>query len=223
MITQLLPIAFLMNLTLMELFIHGGPIMWPILLTSFIAITVIVERIIFIIRENSSREEEAVEAILDKAEKNDIEGAIAVGKKSSDYVARVLVYALEHRKSSFANALVRASNRELARFQQGLPTLDTVIPIVQLMGLLGTVTGMMRVFGALGEGDIAANAGQITGGVGEALIAVATGLAIAITAMLPFNYLNTRAEQAKHDLADASSALEIILHKHEASTTTAAR
>jgi len=84
------------------------------------------------------------------------------------------------------------------------------------MGLLGTVTGMMRVFGALGEGDIAANAGQITGGVGEALIAVATGLAIAITAMLPFNYLNTRAEQAKHDLADASSALEIILHKHEA-------
>jgi len=219
MITQLLPVAFLMNLTLMELFIHGGPIMWPILLTSFIAITVIVERIIFIIRENSSREEEAVELILDKAEKNDIEGAIAVGKKSSDFVARVLVYALEHRESSFANALVRASNRELARFQQGLPTLDTVIPIVQLMGLLGTVTGMMRVFGALGEGDIAANASQITGGVGEALIAVATGLAIAITAMLPFNYLNTRAEQAKHDLADAASALEIILHKHEAVAT----
>ncbi|KXU36376.1 flagellar motor protein MotA [Cephaloticoccus primus] len=219
MITQLLPVAFLMNLTLMELFIHGGPIMWPILLTSFIAITVIVERIIFIIRENSSREEAAVELILDKAEKNDIEGAIAVGKKSSDFVARVLVYALEHRESSFANALVRASNRELARFQQGLPTLDTVIPIVQLMGLLGTVTGMMRVFGALGEGDIAANASQITGGVGEALIAVATGLAIAITAMLPFNYLNTRAEQAKHDLADAASALEIILHKHEAVAT----
>lgn len=216
MITQLMPMAFLMNMTLMELFIHGGPIMWPILLTSFIAITVIVERIIFIIRENGSREEEAVEMILDKVDKNDIEGAIAVGKKSTDYVARVLVYALEHRQSSFANALVRASNRELARFQQGLPTLDTVIPIVQLMGLLGTVTGMMRVFGALGEGDIAANAAQITGGVGEALIAVATGLAVAITSMLPFNYLTTRAEQAKHELADASTALEIILHKQEA-------
>lgn len=215
MITQLMPMAFLMNMTVMELFIHGGPIMWPILLTSFIAVTVIVERLVFIIRENSNREEEAVEMILDKAEKGDIEGAIAVGKKSTDYVARVLTYALEHRSTSFANALVRASNRELARFQQGLPTLDTVIPIVQLLGLLGTVTGMMRVFGALGEGDIAANAGQITGGVGEALIAVATGLAVAITSMLPFNYLNTRAEQAKHELADASTALEMILHKHE--------
>lgn len=218
MITQLMPMAFLMNQTPMELFIHGGPIMWPILLTSFIAITVIAERIVFIIRENSSREEEAVEMILDKAEKNDIEGAIAVGKKSTDYVARVLVYALEHRSSSFANALVRASNRELSRFQQGLPTLDTVIPIVQLLGLLGTVTGMMRVFGALGEGDIAANAAQITGGVGEALIAVATGLAVAITSMLPFNYLNTRAEQAKHELADAATALEMILHKQEAAS-----
>jgi biopolymer transport protein ExbB len=215
MITQLMPMAFLMNQTPMELFIHGGAIMWPILLTSFIAITVIMERIVFIIRENGSREEETVEVILDKTEKGDIEGAIAVGKKSSDYVARVLTYALEHRNTSFANALVRASNRELTRFQQGLPTLDTVIPIVQLLGLLGTVTGMMKVFGALGEGDIAANASQITGGVGEALIAVATGLAVAITAMLPFNYLNTRAEQAKHELADAASALEMILHKQE--------
>lgn len=218
MITQLMPMAFLMNKSLMELFIAGGHIMWPILLTSFIAITVIVERIIFIIRENGSREEETVEVILDKTEKGDIEGAIAVGKKSSDYIARVLTYALEHRNTSFANALVRASNRELSRFQQGLPTLDTVIPIVQLLGLLGTVTGMMKVFGALGEGDIAANAGLITGGVGEALVAVATGLAVAITAMLPFNYLNTRAEQAKHELADASSALEMILHKQEATS-----
>lgn len=215
MITQLMPTAFLMNQTPMELFIHGGPIMWPILLTSFIAITVIIERMVFIVRENAHREEEVVEKILEKAESRDIEGALALGRKSKDFVARVLVYALEHRHSSFANALVRASNRELTRFQQGLPTLDTIIPIVQLLGLLGTITGMMRVFGALGEGDIAANAAQITGGVGEALIAVASGLAIAITAMLPFNYLNTRTEQAKHELTDASTALEMIMHKQQ--------
>ena len=218
MITQLMPTAFLMNQTPMELFIHGGPIMWPILLTSFIAITVIIERMVFIVRENAHREEEVVEKILEKAESRDIEGALALGRKSKDFVARVLVYALEHRQSSFANAMVRASNRELTRFQQGLPTLDTIIPIVQLLGLLGTITGMMRVFGALGEGDIAANAAQITGGVGEALIAVASGLAIAITAMLPFNYLNTRTEQAKHELTDAATALEMIRHKQQDAT-----
>jgi biopolymer transport protein ExbB len=204
-----------MNQTPMELFIHGGPIMWPILLTSFIAVTVIVERLMFIFRETASRDPEVVEKILEKVEAQDIDAAIALGKNSKDFVARVLVYALEHRQHSLANALIRASNQELTRFQQGIPTLDTIIPIAQLLGLIGTVTGMMRVFGALGEGDIAANAGTITGGVGEALIAVATGLAIAIVAMLPFQYLSTRAEQAKHEVADASTALEMILHKQE--------
>lgn len=211
----MLPIAFLMNQTPMELFIHGGYIMWPILLTSFIAITVIVERLLFIFRETASRDQAMVETMLEKVEAQDIDGAIALGKNSKDFVARILVYALEHRQHSLANALIRASNQELARFQQGLPTLDTIIPIAQLLGLVGTVTGMMRVFGALGEGDIATNAGLITGGVGEALIAVATGLAIAIVAMVPFQYLSTRAEQAKHEVADASTALEMILHKQE--------
>jgi len=212
MITQMPTFAFLMNMSPMELFIAGEYIMWPILLTSFIAITVIAERIIFIVTENANRDAELVESLLQRVENRDFDGAIALGKNSKDFVARVLVYALEHRQHSFANALVRASNRELTRFQQGLPTLDAVIPIAQLLGLLGTVTGMMRVFGALGEGDIAANAGQITGGVAEALIAVAAGLAIAIVAMLPFNFLTTRAELAKQELADASTALEMILH-----------
>ena len=202
-----------MNKSVMELFIAGGHIMWPILLTSFIAVTVIVERLIFLFRETANRDHEVVEKILEKVEAQDVDGAIALGKNSKDFVARVLVYALEHRQHSLANALIRASNLELARFQQGIPTLDTIIPIAQLLGLVGTVTGMMRVFGALGTGDIATNAGLITGGVGEALIATATGLSIAIISMLPFQILSTRAEQAKHDVADASTALEMILHK----------
>jgi biopolymer transport protein ExbB len=77
---------------------------------------------------------------------------------------------------------------------------------------------MMRTFGALGGGDIGAAAGQITGGVAEALIATACGLAIAIMGLLPFNYLNARAEQAKQDVADVSHALEILIKKSESGT-----
>ena len=84
-----------------------------------------------------------------------------------------------------------------------------------LSGLLGTVTGMMRTFGSMGGGDIGAAAGQITGGVAEALIATAAGLAIAITALLPYNYINARTEEAKHEVADASNALEILIKKSE--------
>ncbi|EIP99031.1 biopolymer transport protein [Opitutaceae bacterium TAV1] len=208
-----LPIAFLMGQSPMELFVHGGPIMWPILIVSFLAVTVVVERTIFLLREKSARDSAIVDKMLEQVEASDADAAMRLGKNSRDYVARILVYALAHKEHSLGDAFMRAANREFARFQQGMATLDTCITAAPLLGLLGTVTGMMNTFGALGGGDIAANAGKITGGVGEALIATACGLGIAIIGLLPFNILNTRIESAKHDVSDASNALEVIIKK----------
>ncbi len=209
------PLAFLMGQSPLELFARGGPVMWPILFVSFVAVTVVVERLIFLVRENATRQPEVVEKMLGRVEANDIAGAVLLGGASRDSVARVLTYALTHREHSLANAFLRAANRELARFQQGLAVLDTCITAAPLLGLLGTVTGMMNTFGALGAGtDIASNAGQITGGVAEALIATACGLAIAILALLPFNLLNARVEHARHEISDAANALELLLKKN---------
>jgi biopolymer transport protein ExbB len=144
----------------------------------------------------------------------DVAGALALGKKSNDSVARILVYSLNNKEYSLGNAFIRASSQELTRFSQGMATLDTVITSAPLLGLLGTVTGMMKTFGSM-QGDIGAAAGQITGGVAEALIATAGGLFIAILALLPFNYINARTEQAKQDISDASHALEIFIKKSE--------
>jgi biopolymer transport protein ExbB len=215
-------IAFLLKnpdgseMSFMDLFLAGRQIMWPILLLSFILITVVVERLLFIMRENANREPEVVEKMLESVERGDIDGALAIGKKSKDYLAKILVYSLSNREFSLSNAFVRASGQELARFQQGMATLDTCITAAPLLGLLGTVTGMMRTFGSL-TGDIAAAAGQITGGVAEALIATMCGLFLAILGLLPYNYLNARGEQAKQEVSDASHALEILLKKSETS------
>ena len=221
MITHSLPLAFLLTnpdgspMSPMDLFAAGHEIMWPILLLSFVAITVIVERLLFIFRENGSREPEVVQKMLESVEHRDIEGAVTLGRKSNDFVARILVYSLTNKEFSLTNAFVRASSQELARFSQGMATLDTCITAAPLLGLLGTVTGMMRTFGALGGGDIGAAAGAITGGVAEALIATMCGLFIAVTCLLPYNYLNARTEEAKHEIADASNALELIIKKSE--------
>lgn len=216
MIIQSLPFAFLLgDATPMDLFIMGKEIMWPMILLSFILLTVVVERLLFIFRENASREPEVVEKMLEAVERRDVEGALAIGRKSKDFIAKILVYSLSNRQYSLSNAFIRASGQELARFSQGMATLDTCITAAPLLGLLGTVTGMMRTFGALGGGDIGAAAGQITGGVAEALIATAFGLLLAIVGLFPFNYLNARAEQAKQDVADVSHALEILLKKGE--------
>lgn len=215
MITSL-PLAFLIgDESPMELFHHGGVVMWPILLISFIGLTVIVERLLFVLRENSQREPEVVEKMLESVEKGDVEGALTMGRKSRDSIARILVYSLSNREYSLSNAFIRASSQELARYQQGMATLDTVITAAPLLGLLGTVTGMMRTFGAL-NGGLASGMGTITGGVAEALIATCCGIFIAVCCLLPYNYLNARTEQAKQDISDASHALEIFIRKSEA-------
>jgi biopolymer transport protein ExbB len=216
MIIATLPLAFLIgDQSLMELFNNGGPIMWPILLLSFVALTVVTERLLFIFRENSHHEPEVVEKMLEQVEKRNISGALEVGKKSRDAIARILTYSLSNRDYSLSNAFIRASSQELNRYQQGMATLDTAITAAPLLGLLGTVTGMMRTFGALGTGNLAESANKITGGVAEALIATCCGLAIAVSCLLPYNYLNARAEQAKQEIADASHALEILIAKSE--------
>jgi biopolymer transport protein ExbB len=214
MITHSLAFVLLLNKTPMELFASGGPIMWPVLILFTVGLTVIVERLLFIIRENGQREPEVVSKMLECVEKNDIEGALAIGRKSNDTVSRIVVYSLSH-PESMSNAFFRASGQELARYQQGMATLDTCITAAPLLGLLGTVTGMMKTFGSL-SGDISAAAGSITGGVAEALIATMCGLGIAIICLFPYNIMNARTEQLKQEIADASHALEILTKKHEA-------
>ncbi|MEW6306661.1 MAG: MotA/TolQ/ExbB proton channel family protein [Verrucomicrobiota bacterium] len=199
---------------MIEIFLKGGPIMWPLLLTSLVALTVVVERLFFTVRELSRRDSAVVDDILNHVEHGDSEIAIRRGQSSNDFVARTLVYALSHREQSYSNALLRAAGQELKRFNRGLATLDTIITLAPLLGLLGTVTGMIHAFGLLGNAELDAPA-AITGGIAEALIATAFGLGIAIVALIPFNYLNSRLEEARHEIEDAASRLELLLLKAE--------
>jgi biopolymer transport protein ExbB len=197
---------------MLEIFVKGGPIMWPLLLTSLVALTVVLERLIFTIRERARRQPKIVERIFSRIERLDVPGAIKEGSNSSDFIARILVYGLRHREQSLSNALLRASAIELKRYNRGLSSLDTIITLAPLLGLLGTVIGMIYAFGLLGGSELDAPT-AITGGIAEALIATACGLGIAIIALIPFNYLNTRMEEARHEIEDAASHLELLMVK----------
>ncbi len=199
---------------LLEIFLKGGPIMWPLLLVSIAALATVLERLVFLATEKSRRSRKELGEVFARVERGDPEGAVRLGRGSRDYVARVMTAALEERKSSFTNALLAASAEELKRFNRGLPLLDTVITLSPLLGLLGTVVGMIHSFGLI-AGELDAPA-AITGGIAEALIATAFGLGIAITALLPFNYLNTKLEDARRELEVAGNRLEILLVKHSA-------
>ena len=195
-----------------SIFYKGGLVMWPLLFASVVSLTVVFERIIFIVRERRSRKPKVIENILTSVERGNISEAIKQGESCPDFVARTLVYGLMHREKAFSNALLQAANQELRRFSQGLTVLDTTITLAPLLGLLGTVTGMIHAFGLLGAKELESPT-VITGGISEALIATAFGLGIAILALIPFNYLNARLEDARHEIEDASTHLEILLRK----------
>jgi biopolymer transport protein ExbB len=199
---------------MVEWFIKGGPIMWPILLTSLITVAVVLERGVFILLERRNRNAAAVQQLLTDVEHGRISEAEARGAASSDFIARTLARALAERGTSFTNALITASSEELRRFSRGLSVLDTVITLAPLLGLLGTVVGMIHSFGLLGADELSAPT-AITGGIAEALIATASGLAVAITALIPFNYLNSRLEEARHELEQAGNRLELLLLKQQ--------
>lgn len=201
--------ALVQRTNLIHIFEKGGPIMWPLLLCSILALGAVIERLVFLLNESRRRDPRAQERVFAEVGRGDFEGAIRAGKDSRDYVVRTLTYALEHKESSLPNALVYAQSRELKRFKRGISVLDTVITLAPLLGLLGTVTGMMGSFSLIG-GDLSAP-GAITGGIAEALIATAFGLGIAILCLLPFNFLNTKLDEAGHEIDAASTQLKLVV------------
>ena len=201
--------------SIIRTFIHGGPIMWPLLLSAIVAAVVSLERSLFIVSEKRRQNPEQVEKIFALVESGNQPAAIQVANASTDFVARVLGFALANANLSIGQAINKASAVELKRFSRGLPILDTIITAAPLLGLLGTVTGMMNTFSMMGGDELGAPT-AITGGIAEGLIATAFGLLIAITCLFPNNYLNARIESAQHEMEDAGRRLELMLMAEKA-------
>ncbi len=197
-----------------DLFIRGGPVMWPLLVTSLVALSTVIERLLFVWRSQASRRPDAVKSIFSSVQQGHIDKAITVAEGCRDFVVVTLAYGLSHREDALADALNQAASIELDRFSRGLVVLDTIITLAPLLGLLGTVTGMIHAFGLLGGKELEAPT-VITGGIAQALIATACGLAIAIIALIPFNYFNARSERARQEIERAATHLELLLIKLE--------
>jgi biopolymer transport protein ExbB len=173
------------------------------------------ERTLFIVSEKRRQNPAQVEQIFTLVENGDRAGAIRVAQSSTDFIARVLGFSLSNAELSISHAISKASALELKRFSRGLPILDTIITAAPLLGLLGTVTGMMNTFSMMGGDELGAPA-AITGGIAEGLIATAFGLLVAITCLFPNNYLNARIESAQHEMEDAGRRLELLLMAEKA-------
>src|SRR5262245_45416850 len=140
--------------------------------------------------------------------------ATEMARASQHPVARVLLAGLEHHYPVPGMAMEASSQAELHRLKRYLPLLDTIITLAPLLGLLGTITGMISSFGIVSEAGL----GQphaITGGVAEALIATATGLSVAILTLVPYNYFRAKVAAITDLIEERATRLELLLGKQE--------
>jgi len=196
---------------LIEYFQKGGPIMWPILVTALVAVAVVGERTFWWWRESLRRDPETLEKLLGALENGDFGEAVRLSTDSPDPLIRTIYHGLNHYHASLQGALQVAAGVELQRAGRFLTVMDTLVTLGPLLGLLGTVSGIFRTFLALGGASVEGAMGQITGGIGEALIATMCGLAIAIFALIPFNYYTRKTAQLQFELESAATNVEIMV------------
>jgi len=197
---------------MIQFFQKGGPIMWPLLVLSLIVLTVAIERVIFLGHEALRKDKHSFEQIIRFLNDGRPEKALEASMGSRDQSVRVIGYGLKYADGAFENAISRAAEKELDRYSQGVSILDTAITLAPLLGLLGTVSGMISAFGLLGASELEAPT-AITGGIAEALIATAFGLGIAILSLLPFNLIQSAREKRSRVIEDRATQVQLILSR----------
>jgi len=190
-------------------FRKGGPIMWPILIVSLTALAVVLERIFWWLGRWMRRDPKRIEKVFTAIEVGDVAEASRLSRDSRDPVLRMMWNGLNHQHASLQGALQVAAGIEIKRAGRFLVVMDTLVTLAPLLGLLGTITGLMKSFSFLGNEELAVQA--VTGGIAEALIATACGLGIAIFALVPFNFFTSRVSNLEFELQTAATNLEVML------------
>ena len=197
---------------MIDIFIKGGPVMYPLLACSIISLTVIIERAIFWIREDMLRNQALLNNVLELCRKGDWDTVREKVADSKDYIIRILVSGILHKEFSMAKAMETAASDEIKRMRHYLIVLDTMITVAPLLGIFGTVIGIIASFEVLGTTGIE-HPQAVTAGIAQALITTASGLGIAILSVFPYNYFNSRAENAALAIEKYATSLEIVYEK----------
>jgi biopolymer transport protein ExbB len=197
---------------LVDTFTHGGVLMWPLLGLSLITLAVIVERVFWWTAARHGRDSARLDQVYQAIARGDGEEVNRLSAGASDPRIRVIAYGLEHSETDVEIAMQVRADEETKAAHRFLDVLDTAITLAPLLGLLGTVTGIMRSFHFVG-GDQELAAAKVSGGIGEALIATAFGLGIAITTLIPFNAFGSRVEALRQELGAVIRNVRLLTEK----------
>ena len=193
----------------LNILMGGGWMMIPIIGCSLLALTISIERLIYYKKFGASR---LAPKMLSFIEQDKFTDALAVAENQASPVLRVISTGVLQRTNSPTKAMEATAIVELTKMKRGLPALDTVVTLGPLLGLLGTIIGMIDSFGIMSESGLG-NPHAVTGGVAEALICTAAGIFVAITTLIPYNFFLARMEQESEKIEHYATKTEAALQR----------
>jgi biopolymer transport protein ExbB len=195
-----------------HIFDKGGPVMYPLLACSILALGVVIERAIFWLKLAIKSQPALVDEILELSRQGDWESIKNKTVHTKDYIIKILVSGILHKEFSMIKAMESAAADEIKHMRRFMGVLDTMITVAPLLGIFGTVLGIISSFEVLGSAGIE-HPQEVTAGIAQALITTAAGLGIAILSVFPYNYFNSRVENAAVLIEKYATSLEIVFEK----------
>jgi biopolymer transport protein ExbB len=199
-----------------ELIVKGGPLMFLILLCSVIALAVVIERLFYLYRSRIDTSS-FMDDIAKTLKRNKIMEAIDRCNATPGPISQILKAGiLKHDRSrlEIKEAIEDAGIHEVPRLEKNLPVLATIAHISPLLGLLGTVTGMVRSFQVIELKAVSlmpVNPGDLAGGIWEALITTVAGLSVAIPTYVAYNFLVSKVDGFVLEMEKSATDLVNIL------------
>ena len=171
-------------------FLQGGWVMWPILATFFLALCVVLDRAVWWLRHQSTLQTAKQEQARHAIGTGDFATAWNLTLNTPDPYLRNLAEGMTHAHTSMLAAMQLDATHLIEKSEARMWVISTMITLAPLLGLFGTVVGIMGSFSFVGDEQLAAT--KVSGGIAEALIATACGIGIAIMCLLPYNFFRKR-------------------------------
>lgn len=202
----------LYKMGLWQLFLAGGPVMWPILLCSIFAFAIILEKF-WHLHKIKIDNQKFLADILDKMKHHQVKDALQICDNITSPIAHILkagILKYDRSREQIKEAIEDASLYEIPKIEKNLSALATIAHVSPLLGLLGTVTGMVRCFQTIQMKTVAlhpVSPGDLAGGIWEALLTTVAGLIVAIPTFVAYNYLVNQINSFILEMEKASTEL----------------
>ena len=186
--------------------------MWPLLACSLVSLTITIERLFYWTRQKWAFSMMRIDRMMELTDGADYDEACRVKGVGRDAASGVLAAGLKHRQHGLTEAMQVEASSRIDGMKQGLSVLDTIVTMAPLLGILGTVLGIISSFELLGASGIE-DPKAVTGGIAQALITTAAGLTVAIITLIPLNTFVERTQRETRRLEQIATQFEVAYRR----------